>query len=133
MGGGKEREGERWWGSWKHKSWQKRSVSGILSRALRQFLQSKLFHYPHPPTHTHHPPTHTGAVGYFETSALTGTGMTDAMHAAMRAGLNPGTNGRTGRRRFVWPWKRWGTSNNTHLHDLLALLILCDCVLSTSA
>ncbi len=45
----------------------------------------------------------SGAVGYYETSALTGAGVREAIDAGVRAVLT-----RAGRRRrFVLPWKRW--------------------------
>ena len=40
-----------------------------------------------------------GAVGYFETSALTGEGVADAVMAALRVV-------QSGRRKFTWPWKK---------------------------
>ena len=49
----------------------------------------------------------SGAIGYYETSALTGVGVGDAMMATIRAGLSGSNSGATSRRRrFVWPWKR---------------------------
>ncbi len=45
-----------------------------------------------------------GAVGYYETSALTGAGVMEAMNAGVRAVLTRESAGR--RRRFVLPWKR---------------------------
>ena len=88
------------------------------------FLSLSLF--PPLPFFLSSPPpfTLTGAVGYFETSALLGVGLADAMHAAMRAGLNPRNTSRAGwRRRFVWPWKRWA-SVSVRGHKQLKLLEL---------
>ena len=50
----------------------------------------------------------TGAVGYYETSALTSSGVSDAMMAALRAVLSA-TGSRPSRRKFTWPWKRYIT------------------------
>ena len=52
-------------------------------------------------------PLPSGAVGYYETSALTGDGVWEAMDACVRVGLTragPPPSGR--RRRSVLPWKR---------------------------
>ena len=46
----------------------------------------------------------SGAVGYYETSALTRAGMSEAVDGLLRAGLNASQRGR---RRFKLPWKRW--------------------------
>ncbi len=50
----------------------------------------------------------SGAVGYYETSALTGAGVREAMDACLRAGLTRAGTSSSGRRRrrFVLPWKR---------------------------
>ena len=48
----------------------------------------------------------TGAVGYYETSALTSSGVSEAMMAALRAVLSA-TDSRSSRRKFTWPWKRY--------------------------
>ncbi len=49
-----------------------------------------------------------GAVGYYESSALTQTGLGDAMMATIRAGISGSeSRGGTGRNRrlFRWPWR----------------------------
>ncbi len=48
----------------------------------------------------------SGAVGYYETSALTRAGVNEAMDALLRAGLNASQKSTGGRRRFKLPWKR---------------------------
>ena len=47
-----------------------------------------------------------GAVGYYETSALTGTGVSSTVTAALKA-VASGQNSRASRRKFTWPWKRF--------------------------
>ena len=48
----------------------------------------------------------TGAVGYYETSALTGSGVLDATMAALQAVLSA-QGSRSSTRNFTWPWKRY--------------------------
>ena len=46
----------------------------------------------------------SGAIGFYETSALTGEGVSDAVSAALRAVQR-------NRQKFTWPWKRYGRHN----------------------
>ena len=47
----------------------------------------------------------SGAVGYCETSALTQSGVKDAMMVAIRAGLDMHTRAGNRRRKFRLPWR----------------------------
>ena len=46
-----------------------------------------------------------GAIGYYETSALTRTGVSEAVTAALRAVISAQSS-QSSRRKFTWPWKR---------------------------
>jgi hypothetical protein len=50
-----------------------------------------------------------GAIGYFETSALTCHGLSEAMTAAIRAVFAARRSGPS-QKKFNWPWKRFGNS-----------------------
>lgn len=49
---------------------------------------------------------HIGAIGYFETSALTCRGLSEAMTGAIRA-VFAVRRGGPSQKKFTWPWKRY--------------------------
>ena len=60
-------------------------------------------------------------MGYYETSALTGAGVSEAMDTCVRVGLTrAGTSHSVERRRrFILPWKRWVKFRSIDIHCLL--------------
>ena len=76
------------------------------------------------------PIKYTGAVGYFECSSLTQSGLSETMMSAMRAGLSPsGTTSH--KKRFTWFRKKRYLHFNAHspnIHLPYVCVCLCGCV-----